>query len=318
MDRTIDAAIALLAASQHGVFTRSQARKTGASEAFIQHRLRTGRWVALSREAIIIAGVPPSFERDLMAATLSIPGATASHESAAQLWRMIGVPRNRLVVTIPKGGNHRLRVARVCESNDLKRRDLTRVDQIRVTSRERTICDAGRFLGIDRLARMVDHQLNLGAVDLPGIYGTFYRYARRGRRGTAKLRVVLEQREPGFVAPESELEHRTLELIRAAGLPEPDRQVLLTFWESLMGRVDFVYVDAHLIVEVDGRRFHGPETFQSDRERDNAAKLVGWDVLHFTWAHVTQRPDYVVGSIREALRLAAARAESSTVGTARA
>jgi very-short-patch-repair endonuclease len=68
-----------------------------------------------------------------------------------------------------------------------------------------------------------------------------------------------------------------------------------------VGRVDFVYPDARLIVEVDGRRFHGPETFESDRRRDNAAQLVGWRVLRFTWRMVTEQPEYVVSSIRRAL-----------------
>ena len=56
------------------------------------------------------------------------------------------------------------------------------------------------------------------------------------------------------------------------------------------------------LFEVDGRRFHGPETFEHDRRRDNAANLAGWNVLRFTWRMVVDTPDYVVASIREGLR----------------
>ena len=56
-----------------------------------------------------------------------------------------------------------------------------------------------------------------------GVYGVFYRYARRGRPGVAKVRHVLEQYGPGFAVPESALEERTLDLLRAAGLPAAGR-----------------------------------------------------------------------------------------------
>ena len=303
MDLTIDAAVARHAETQHGIFTRTQARGLGATDRVIQHRLDTGRWRGFSREALAVAGVPRSFAHDLMAATVSIPGAIASHESAAQLWGMVGLRRDQIVVTVPLGANHRLEFANVHESTDLPERDRRRVDGIAVTCRERTICDAARLLRPERLGRMIDHQVNAGEVEIADLYQRFYGFARRGRPGVRKLRTVLEARGPGFVAPESELEHETLELIRRSGLPEPELQVVLAFWESLVGRVDFVYPDARLIVEVDGRRYHGPETFEHDRLRDNAAGLVGWRVLHFTWKMVTQTPEYVVASIREGLRL---------------
>ena len=300
----LDVAIAELAEAQHGVFTRTQARAAGASDRAIQRRLATGRWRHIARESLSIAGAPASFERNLMAATLAVPGAAASHESAARLWGMVGLDRDRIVITVPVGGNHRLRFATVHESTDLPARDLRSVDGITVTSRDRTICDVARLLRPERLSRLIDHQVNIGHVELPRLYQHFYGYARRGRPGVARLRAVLEDKGPGFVATESQLEFDTLELIRAAGLPEPDLQVVLTFWEALVGRVDFAYPAAKLIIEVDGRRYHGNETFERDRQRDNAAGLAGWRVLHFTWRMVKDRPEYVVGAIREALRLA--------------
>jgi hypothetical protein len=304
MDMGMDAAVARHAERQHGIFTRTQARCLGATDRVIQHRLDTGRWRGFSREALAIAGVPRSFERDLMAATLSIPGALASHESAAQLWGMVGLRRDQVVVTVPLGANHRLGFAEVHESTDLPERDRRWVDGIAVASRERTICDAARLLRPERLGRMIDHQINAGVLEIPQLYERFYGFARRGRPGVRKLRAVLDARGPGFVAPESELEHETLELMRRHCLPEPELQVVLSFWQSLVGRVDFFFAAARLIIEVDGRKYHGPETLEHDRLRDNAAGLAGWKVLHFTWKMVTQTPEYVVASIREGLRLA--------------
>ncbi|MET0664882.1 MAG: hypothetical protein ABW008_04915 [Acidimicrobiales bacterium] len=47
MDLTIDAAVARHAETQHGIFTRTQARCLGATDRVIQHRLDTGRWAWL-------------------------------------------------------------------------------------------------------------------------------------------------------------------------------------------------------------------------------------------------------------------------------
>ena len=128
------------------------------------------------------------------------------------------------------------------------------------------------------------------------------------------MRAVLEARGPGFVVPESELEARTLELFDAHGIHRPDQQVEIEFWECLAGRVDFVWVEERVIVEVDGRLWHGDETFESDRERDNAAILAGWSPFRFTWHMVTQRQDYVIGTTREALRQGRLRAQGRTLG----
>jgi hypothetical protein len=170
------------------------------------------------------------------------------------------------------------------------------------------MCDLARVLDDRALLSVYNDQLDRGLVTLDGMYGVFYRYARRGRPGVARTRSVLEHYEPGFVVPESELERRTVDLLVASGLPLPDGQVPLAFWDDLLGRVDFAYVEERIVIEVDGRRFHGPEVFESDRERDNAAGLAGWRVLRFTWAMVTERPEYVIATIAEALAQAHRRA----------
>jgi len=122
-----------------------------------------------------------------------------------------------------------------------------------------------------------------------------------GAPGVATVRHVLEHYGPGFAVPESVLEQRTLDLLRGACLPLPDGQVELTFRDQLIGRVDFAYLEERIVIEVDGRLFHGPEVFESDRERDNTAGPAGWRVLRFTWKMVTERQEYVLATVAEAL-----------------
>jgi hypothetical protein len=284
------------------------ARRVGFSDKQIRHRVATGAWRAMSEEALMVAGAPESFEARIIAGALSVPGAAAGFEAAGRLLGMPECEGGEPVIIVPRGSTHRVPGVRVRESADLGPRDVVRRWGIDVTTRERTLCDLGRVLDDGALLATFDHQLDHGHVELEATYGVFYRYAQRGRPGVARIRSVLEHYEPGFVVPESVLERRTLELLDASGLPRPDGQVPLTFWDDLLGRVDFAFLAERIIIEVDGRRFHGPEVFESDRERDNAAGLAGWKVLRFTWRMVTERPDYVIATITEALAQAHRRA----------
>lgn len=300
--------LAAYARSRHGVFTREVARRLGFTDRQIRYRIATGEWAALPGGGLMLAACPVTFEARLAGAVLSVPTAAAAFESAGRMLAVRGVVSEEPVIVVRRGGNHRRPGVRIHESSDLRDRDIQRVWGIDVTSRERTLCDLGRVLSDGDLVAAFDDQLHRGLVTLDGLYGFFYRYARRGRPGVARVRRLLEAYEPGFVVPESVLERRTLDLIRSSGLPVPDAQVPLMFWDDLLGRVDFAYLAERIVIEVDGRRFHGPEVFESDRERDNAAGLAGWRVLRFTWAMVTERPDYVIATIAEALAQARRRA----------
>ncbi len=80
--------------------------------------------------------------------------------------------------------------------------------------------------------------------------------AEHGRSGTVLFRTLLEERPEEYVAPESELEARFIELTRRHGLREPERQVDLGDADGWIGRVDFLFRGARLVVEVDGAEYH--------------------------------------------------------------
>lgn len=109
------------------------------------------------------------------------------------------------------------------------------------------------------------------------------------------MRAILEAREPGYVALASELEARFLDIVRRAGLPQPRRQLSTGDAGSWIGRVDFAYPEARLVVELDGRRHHtGMLDREADRARDNRLVAAGWRVVRFTWSDITAHADRVV------------------------
>ncbi len=95
-----------------------------------------------------------------------------------------------------------------------------------------------------------------------------------------------------------ELEERFLALSRGAGFPLPLVNFSITAGEESF-RCDFVWRDARLIVETDGRDAHTRELqFEEDRRRDAILKLAGWEVQRFTWRQVVTRADWVASIVR--------------------
>jgi very-short-patch-repair endonuclease len=70
-----------------------------------------------------------------------------------------------------------------------------------------------------------------------------------------------------------------------------------------IARVDLLWAEARLVVELDGHGSHATRRRrQSDAERAARLGLAGWHVLSFTYEDVTERPNYVIGMIRSYLR----------------
>jgi very-short-patch-repair endonuclease len=70
---------------------------------------------------------------------------------------------------------------------------------------------------------------------------------------------------------------------------------------GVIGPVDAVHEGCRIVIELDGKRFHGPERFQQDRTRDQRLVAMGYVVLRFTWADLEQRADEVVALIRRTM-----------------
>lgn len=93
-----------------------------------------------------------------------------------------------------------------------------------------------------------------------------------------------------------------MRFLRSVRLPIGRPQHVFEENGKLVARVDFVYPEQRVVVEVDGSRWHaGRQALRRDAERDNYLNVRGWTVLRFTWFDLIERPDYVVEQIRLAL-----------------
>jgi very-short-patch-repair endonuclease len=290
------------AMTNDGVITRREALALGMSPRTISRRIEEGSLVKVATGAYALPGVFES-EATIMAAATRSLGAVVSHQTAARLYGVVP-PGPRMVVSVPHRRTHLFPDVTVHQLTDIRPVDICMVDGLPTTAPARTVIDLAAVLSLTRLGRAIDRFAAKGIVSFTDMDQTLEQLARKGKPGVVRLRRALEPRLRSRGVSESDLESRLLEVIRLASLPEPEAQHRPPWLKHVNGRVDLSYPEKRLVIEGDSREWHGDElTFQADRERDNLAQLAGWRILRFTWRDVTKRPDYVVTSIRRALKL---------------
>ncbi len=186
----------------------------------------------------------------------------------------------------------------------LERFDLTTVGGVPTTGMDRTLIDCGALTG--EVADEVLEDLVLEALQRGSThYDRLRRAVRRNRggRGVGRVRAVLRHYDPEHVERLlSRLEARFLSLFRRAGLPLP--RVNRTFHAdgvTFVAKLDFLWEEQGLVVEVDGLAFHSTRRQKMhDERRQNAIVLAGRRVLRYG-AHDLEDPARVATEIRAAL-----------------
>lgn len=307
-------AIAALAGRQHGVLSAAQLYSLGFSGDQVRTRAHNG-WLHRLHQGVYCVGHRRLSRHGIwMAAALAGgEGAALSHRAAGELWEIIasramhgaamaaGAPPDLAVgepidVTVPTPGGRARRPGLVIHrSQALAPADTERRHGIPVTSVERTIVDLGAKLTRRGLERAVDEAHRLHLTDADRLQHEVRRHPRRP--GTRALRLVLASHAIGSTVTRSELEERFLAVCRRRSLPPPEVNVRLG--EFI---VDFLWREAHLVVEADGRQSHATHAaFQRDRDRDSSLSALGFTTLRFTWWDVTRRPAVVADRVRRVL-----------------
>jgi very-short-patch-repair endonuclease len=185
---------------------------------------------------------------------------------------------------------------------DLTRRDLDASeledrDGLRLTSALRTAVDCARDLPLVEGVAAVDSALRSREVTLAQLREALVALpAGRGRAAVARVLALVDP-DAGSV-----LESVCRIVLHLAGLAPERTQLVITRGRARIGRVDFAWPSALLVVEVDGFEFHSDRaSYRRDRRRTTALARAGWTVLRFSWEDVTLSPDWVVDSVREAL-----------------
>jgi very-short-patch-repair endonuclease len=213
-----------------------------------------------------------------------------SHDSAAQVFRFPGFDKNEVHVLVPKSLDHVCSIAQVHET---RRFELVRpriMWGIGVVAPADTLVHIAPDLGFKRLAWLTDELLFGKRFDLRALNNAFERLAP-GCHGLQGLRAVLHDHAPGEPVLESRLEKRFVEFVTAYRLPAFMRQVNIPGRDGRPARVDFLWPDARLIVEVDGRRWHARfADLDRDHLRDLHALSLGYRTARITWTMLNEDP----------------------------
>ncbi|MGH9265661.1 MAG: DUF559 domain-containing protein, partial [Acidimicrobiales bacterium] len=277
--------ILALAERQHGVIGREQALAYGMPVQQIERRIRTGAWEIAARGAYRIAGSVPSWEQRLLAAVLATGrGAAASRRSAAALWRLPGFPPGPVEVTQGRGPSSRNPQRGLHDSRFLPPGQLREVNAIPTVCVERTLLDLCGCMHAKRAERALDNALAMDLTTVRRLNLMLAETGRRGRPGTALLRRLLAVRTAEYVPPASELEALLLAVLDAAAVELPDRQASVGGTRAPIGRVDFVYREARVVIEADSRRHHSSWLdVEADHRRDLLLAAAGWRVIRVNW-----------------------------------
>jgi predicted transcriptional regulator of viral defense system len=296
----IDGAIDRLAAQQHGVVAVAQLCDLGLDDRGIRRRVERGRLRRVHHGVYAVGyrSLGPQGRR-LAAVLAGGPGAVLSHRSAAALWGLSEDRRGSLDVTAP---NRRGRIPRGIDAHrngSLIDADRTVLQGIPCTTVARTLLDLAAVAPIGELRKAISEAEVLRLLDHDAVRRLIKR--SRGRRGVARLRMLLDEIHPQTKRTRSELERSFLSMCARAGLPEPEVNAKLDVGNGLL-EPDFLWRGAGLIVEADSRRFHDTDSaFQLDRKREQRLMLAGWQVARCTWEQVEHEPLALAKTIRTLL-----------------
>lgn len=299
--RSVDAmgAVAELAASRHGAFTRAQAAHAHVTWGMLRTRLRRGELIEPVPGVLQVVGVGKTFKARLSVATLAGGGSVASHRAAALLHGFDGVVAAPLEVTVQRGRYPAVEGVVVHRAKALDEADVVLVDGIPTTSVARTLCDLGAVVPQDAVERALDSALRAGAAER-WIRSVLERVDRPGPSGTATLaRILADPRREGRL-PDSWLERLVARALRASDLPalELQHRVLDPASGRLIAVLDGCFVDWRIGIEGHSRAFHGSgRRTWTDLVRDNAVKAAGYELVYVTW-DLAQRPEEMIDVVR--------------------
>ncbi len=303
----MDRRVAQVAARQAGAFSIADVTSAGGDRSLARRRVAAGRWVGPLGGPWVLAGTAESLDRRRHLALLALgPGATLTHESAAELHGLDGIGRDLIVVTVShERGYVPPTTMTVHRIDDLAPWHLETVHGFPTTTPARTVIDLAAVVTDFRLCRAIEGAVVERQATFSQIDRVLRDVRRQGKPGVTRLVRVLETL--GGEPPEASFLERELHaVIRLAGVEAVRQHPLPWHREPIVGCVDAAVPASRLILEADGRRWHARlEAMSRDRRRDREALMAGWSTMRWVYQDLV---DDRAGAAAELRAVATARA----------
>lgn len=296
---TLEQVLAEFARTQDGVASTRQLHESGWTRGRIATQLRNGRFRRMHPGVLALGPGTPTIQAQARAALLAVGhDAVLSHRWAASAWGFARSPPGPVEVTVPSrsGGIrtdlslHRVRA--------LDPADITTHHRFPVTTPERTLLDLAAVESFAEVERLFDDAI-VARCTTPAKVGKLL--DRCGPRpGVVLLRELVEN---DYGPMHSELEREFRRFWRLTELPEYQANAPLLGY-----KVDVLWPEHRVVVELDSRRFHDdvPGRREQDRLRSARLQAEGFVVVRISHRRLTGHPIAVAAELGQILGRAAA------------
>ena len=292
-------AVGAIAEQQHGVIAVRQLPAVDVPRRSLDHLVRRGHLRRIGNGVYAIVGTPDTWMHRLWAGYLALPhGAFVSHEAASFLNQLDRSRDGHVEFTVPRELRRTAPRLTIHTTQFIGRTDVITIGGLRATSATRTIIDLARArIAPVRLEAAIDSAVRIGSSSPTVLAARLEELRGRGRWGCRLLDRLLED-SGGHTL----LERRFLQLVRRAGLPRPRTQVVHRVGGRTVARVDFLFDEYDIVVEVSGQKGHSsPSERARDAQRRNELQDLGRSVYEYTWEDVTSREPVVARTLRDRL-----------------
>ena len=300
MNKSALAAAIAIAERQYGLITWKQALALGITPDVLRRLVAEGHWVRVADGLYRLSGVKECWRGRLKGVSLRAgEGSAISHRSAAAVWGLEGFEPPLIVdLSVPRNRQPRMKNVRV------HRRNMARTtvrDGIPVTPIPETILDLCAIRGERTIPlRALDDVRRRKLVSTFELERCRDEHSGRGQAGSVLYREILERRL-GKTPPGTVFAAEVLDLLVAAGLPEPEAEV----WVTISGRryrIDLAYRRPKIAIECLGKIGHlNEKAFEEDPVRSNHFALDGWLQLLVTYRRREESPESIVAEVGTAL-----------------
>lgn len=296
----MDAQLISLAEEQDGLLTLAQLRRAVPARHRQRRLIEHGVIRRIAPATYKIGGSPDTHRQRLRAGLMSLGRRSwISYEAAAALHRLDRSDPCAVEFTVPRGRSVDSMPFRVHTSQRLPAIDLVDIDGLRCLSATRTIIDlAHARRPVPRIEAAIDSAVRLGLSAPHTIAQRLETLRGQGRWGCRLIDQLVV--DSGGHSP---LERRFLQIVREAGLPRPLTQAVHRKGSRHVARVDFLFAEQSVVVEVSGQHGHSSPTERGrDAQRRNELQELGRQVYEYTYADVMHDPNMVRRTIFRRLR----------------
>jgi hypothetical protein len=286
-DHLLDA----VARRQDDVVSRLDVLRCGGSDRLIANRVARGLWQPMQAGVYLNGSAPPTWSQLLRAAVVAAgQDAEASHRAALLHWNLDGIVTAPLEVVVPHNGEPDPVGVVVHRSRRIEPASIVR--GIRVTSVERTLLESATLVPRIATEKAFACAWRRGLTTPAKARLYLDHHGGKGRRGTTRLREVVDLYEGTGRPPGSGGEVAFLRNLRRAGIEEPVRQFVIDLGGGRKATVDFAWPLRCKLIEFEGLDSHSDSrALAHDTLREDDIRSIGWDLRRYAAHTLAADPD---------------------------